>query len=56
MKKFTEEELNTIANQVYDEIKDENGKTNDEDVSLVTINLSLAATARFIKKLQDKME
>ena len=56
MKKFTEAELNVIATKVYEEIKEENGKTNDEDASLVTINLALAATARFIKKLQDEME
>lgn len=56
MKKFTEEELNAIANKVYDEIKDESGKANDDDASLAIINLSLAATTKFIKKLQDEME
>lgn len=54
MKKFTEEELNKIADNVYNEIKSESGiETDDDNLSMAIVDVSLNTIIKFITKLQE---
>ena len=54
MKKFTNEELTTMALEVYEEFKNEiPEEKREESFSLSIVNVSLNAMVKFIAKLQE---
>ena len=54
MKKFTNEELTTMALEVYEEFKNEiPEEKREESLSLSIVNVSLNAMVKFIAKLQE---
>ena len=53
MEKFTEENLNVICDEVYDEIKNE-GELDDDSIILSEVNVTLNVIKKFIFKMQDK--
>lgn len=54
MKKFTNEELRTMALEVYEEFKNEiPEEKREESLSLSIVNVSLNAMVKFIAKLQE---
>lgn len=54
MKKFTNDELKTMALEVYKEFKNEiPEEKREESLSLSIVNVSLNAMVKFIAKLQE---
>ena len=54
MEKFTEENLNVICDEVYDEIKNE-GELDDDSIILSEVNVTLNVIKKFILKMQDSI-
>lgn len=53
MEKFTEENLNVICDEVYDEIKNES-ELDEDSVVLSEVNVTLNVIKKFILKMQNK--
>lgn len=53
MEKFTEENLNVICDEVYDEIKNES-ELDEDSVVLSEVNVTLNVIKKIILKMQNK--